>query len=160
MTQRLACQAADLFAAAAPMAFPIPFNPLSLCQPSRPMPVLMFMGLTDALVPYASAAPSFQYWRTFDGCAGASPDETVVAGGSMCETFTQCNDGVEAGLCSIASNSPSPFQGHILYINPDMNLSQAAWDFLSQFQLVAAHPAAAKKLLIKNKLPDSEPKNT
>src|SRR5262245_55518496 len=161
MTQRLACQAADLFAAAAPMAFPIPFNPLALCQPSRPIPVLMFMGLTDALVPYASAAPSFQYWRTFDGCVGTSPDETVVAGGSMCETFTQCSDGVEAGLCSIASNSPAPFAGHILYINPDMNLSQVAWDFLSQFQLpVIAHPAAAKKLLIKNKLPDSEYKNS
>jgi len=59
MTQRLACDAADVFAAAAPMAFPIPFNPLSTCQPSRPIAVLMFMGLTDQLVPYSSAAPSF-----------------------------------------------------------------------------------------------------
>jgi polyhydroxybutyrate depolymerase len=160
MTHRLACQAADLFAAAAPMASPIALIPMSSCQPSRPISVLMFMGLTDALVPYATAAPSFQYWRTFDGCVGASPDETVVVGGSMCETFTQCNDGVEAGLCSIASNSPAPFAGHILYINPDMNLSQVAWDFLSQFQLpVVAQPAAAKKLLIKNKLPDNESKN-
>src|SRR5262249_10681303 len=44
MPQRLACDAADLFAAAAPMAFPIPLAPRTECQPSRAMPVLTFMG--------------------------------------------------------------------------------------------------------------------
>jgi polyhydroxybutyrate depolymerase len=165
MTQRLACEAADLFAAAAPMAFPIPFVPLSTCQPSRPIAVLMFMGLTDQLVSYASAAPSFQYWRDFDGCVGGSPDETVVTGDSFCETYTQCSDGVEAGLCSILSISPAPFEGHILYINNDLNLSVVAWNFLSRFQLPASvppsteQPVAAKKLFIKNKLPDDESRN-
>jgi polyhydroxybutyrate depolymerase len=158
MTQRLACDAADLFAAAAPMAFPI----VSGCAPSRPIAVLMFMGLTDALVNYASAAPSFQFWRTFDGCVGGAPDETVVTGDSFCETYTQCSDGVEAGLCSILSNSGAPFPGHVLYINLDLNLSEVAWDFLSRFQLPVVftdQPVAAKKLLIKNKLPEDEPKN-
>lgn len=163
MTQRLACEAADLFAAAAPMAFPIPFVPLSTCQPSRPIAVLMFMGLTDQLVNYASAAPSFQYWRTFDGCVGGPPDETLVTGDSYCETYTQCTDGVEAGLCSILSTFGPPFAGHVLYFNNDLNLSEVAWDFLSRFQLPAPpsteQPVAAKKLLIKNKLPDNESKN-
>jgi hypothetical protein len=160
MTQRLACEAADLFAAAAPMAFPIPFSPITDCQPSRPIAVLMFMGKTDALVPYASAAPSFQHWRNVDGCVGATPDETIVSGNSDCATYTQCTDGVAAGLCSITSTSGNPFPGHVLYINPDLNLSVVAWDFLSRFQLPGAQqPAAAKKLLIKNKLPDDESKN-
>src|SRR5262249_46752885 len=53
MTQRLACDAADLFAAAAPMSFPIPLRPLSACQPVRSMPVLTVMGLTDVLVVYS-----------------------------------------------------------------------------------------------------------
>jgi len=165
MTQRLACDAADVFAAAAPMAFPIPFNPLSTCQPSRPIAVLMFMGLTDQLVPYSSAAPSFQYWRTFDGCAGGPPDESVVTGDSFCDTYTHCADGVEAGLCSITSVSPAPFAGHILYINNDLILSEVAWAFLSRFQLPQVgpppteQPVAAKKLLIKNKLPDDESRN-
>jgi polyhydroxybutyrate depolymerase len=142
MTQRLACEAADLFAAAAPMAFPIPFAPLSTCQPSRPIAVLMFMGLTDQLVSYATAGPSFQYWRTFDGCAGGSPDESVVTGDSFCDTYTQCDAGVEAGLCSILSTSPAPYEGHVLYFNNDLNLSVAAWNFLSRFQLPAAEPPA------------------
>lgn len=165
MTQRLACEAADLFAAAAPMAFPIPFVPLSTCQPSRPIAVLMFMGLTDQLVNYASAAPSFQYWRNVDGCAGGPPDETVVTGDSFCETYTQCSDGVESGLCSILSTFPPPFEGHVLYVNNDLNLSVVAWDFLSRFQLPASappsteQPIAAKKVFIKNTLPDDESRN-
>src|SRR5262245_29366030 len=40
MTHRLACEAADIFAAAAPLAFPISSNPPSSCQPSRHIPVL------------------------------------------------------------------------------------------------------------------------
>ena len=64
MSQRLACDAADLFAAAAPMAFPVPFKPLTGCRPTRAMPVLTFMGLTDVLVHYdggifPSAADTF-----------------------------------------------------------------------------------------------------
>lgn len=161
MTQRLACEAADLVAAAAPMAFPIPFIPLTLCEPSRPIAVLMFMGLTDQLVSYAGAAPSFARWRTVDGCTGASPDETLVAGDSFCDTYTHCAAGVEVGLCSILSTSPAPFEGHILQINNDLNLSVVAWDFLSRFQLPVAsveQPLAAKKLLITNPLPDNESK--
>src|SRR5688572_12607315 len=37
MTHRLACEAADLFAAAAPLAFPISLSPPSSCDPSRPI---------------------------------------------------------------------------------------------------------------------------
>ncbi len=135
MTQRLACEAADAFAAAAPMAYPIPLIPLSSCQPSRPMPVLMFMGLTDQLVSYTTAAPSFDHWRDVDGCGNGSPEQTVVSGASFCETHTVCADGVQAGLCSILSTSPMPFEGHILYANDDFNLAEVAWDFLSQFTL-------------------------
>src|SRR5262245_51693710 len=49
MSQRLACDAADLFAASAPMAFPVAYIPATGCQPSRSIPVLTFMGLTDML---------------------------------------------------------------------------------------------------------------
>ncbi len=50
MSHRLACDAADLFAAAAPMAFPLAYQPATGCQPSRSIPVLTVMGLTDMLV--------------------------------------------------------------------------------------------------------------
>jgi polyhydroxybutyrate depolymerase len=144
LSQRLACDAADFFAAAAPMAFPVPFEPLTGCRPTRAMPVLTFMGLTDVLVHYdggafPSAAETFTYWHDVDGCAAGDPDERVVVGQSRCETYTKCTNGVQAGLCSItaASFGGSPVDGHVLYINPDFKLAEVAWAFFSQFTLPA-----------------------
>src|SRR5258706_10847605 len=78
VSQRLACEAADLFAAAAPMAFPISISPPSSCVPSRPIPVLTFMGLTDTIVPYnggsfPSAATTFTHWRNTNQCGAGTP---------------------------------------------------------------------------------------
>src|SRR5262249_62178341 len=80
MTQRLACDAADVFAAGVPMSFPLPFRPLSACQPVRAMPVLTMMGLTHIVVPYngglfGSAPSTFAYWRGHDGRRGGAPGQ-------------------------------------------------------------------------------------
>lgn len=142
ISQRLACEAADLFAATAPMAFPIPLRPLPRCHPSRPIPVLTFMGLTDILVRYedgafGSAPETFAYWHDIDGCVGSAPDIIEPTGASRCEYFTHCRNGVEAGLCSItAQDFPGAFfSGHILYLNEDLDLARVAWDFLKRFRL-------------------------
>jgi polyhydroxybutyrate depolymerase len=142
MSQRLACDAADVFAAAVPMSFPIPLRPLSACQPSRAMPVLTVMGLTDVLVPYdggpfGSAPATFAYWRDVDGCGSGPPDQVVEHGQSRCETYTKCAQGVQAGLCSIFSNSfvGTVIEGHVVYFNDDFVLADVAWQFLSSFQL-------------------------
>jgi polyhydroxybutyrate depolymerase len=149
MSHRLACDAADLFAAAAPMAFPVPFRPLSHCQPVRSIPVLTVMGLTDALVSYEgglfpSAAQTFAYWHDINGCGAATPDVLVESGQSRCETYSACQNGVQVGLCSVVArafpNLPT-ISGHILYLNDDFNLAQVAWGFLSQFQLPPSVPA-------------------
>lgn len=128
MTHRLACEAADVFAAFVPSAAFIGVSP---CVPSRPLALLMMMGLNDTTVPYGTAAPSFLSWRNNGQCVGVTPDETVVDGGSNCQTYTNCADGVEVGLCSINS-------GHVVYINPDIVVAQVAWDFMSRFSLPAA----------------------
>jgi polyhydroxybutyrate depolymerase len=153
ISQRLACDAADLFAASAPMAFPVPFIPLTGCRPSRPIPVLTFMGITDVLVSYTgglfpSAPDTFAFWKGSDGCTGDAPDQTVTAGNSRCETYTSCSEGTEAGLCSIdaATFGGSPIDGHILYFNPDFDLAQVAWAFLSRFSLPPDATAAQAAL--------------
>jgi polyhydroxybutyrate depolymerase len=143
MTQRLACEAADLFAAAAPMAFPVPYtNFAAQCLPSESIPILSFMGLTDALVSYAGAAPSFAGWRDKNGCdSGGTPVETTeIYGGSSCEIDTSCGEvGLEVGLCSVRGTAFGPpleiFSGHILYINDDaFDLSQRAWEFMRDYR--------------------------
>src|SRR5262245_25329146 len=142
MTQRLACDAADVFAAAVPMSFPIPLRPLSTCQPVRAMPVLTVMGLTDVLVrysggPFGSAPATFSYWRDVDGCGSGPPDDVVEHGQSRCETYTACAQGVQAGLCSITANSfiGTRIEGHVVYLNADFNLADVAWNFFSSFTL-------------------------
>jgi hypothetical protein len=166
MTQRLGCEAADLFAAVAPVAFPIGLQPITACQPSRPIAVLTFQGLTDALVPYEgggpfySAAESFAHWRGANGCGDGAVESEVVQGASRCDTDTSCSAGVEVGLCSITSTFTLPIAaGHILYINADFDLAVLIWDFLSRFALPGEPPPlarglAGKKLALKD---DADP---
>ena len=155
MAHRLACDAANVFAAVAPVAFPLPFDPLSSCQPLRPIPVLHFAGIDDVVVPFSGCSPettpcnidpdlvlsaatdSFTHWREVNGCISDPDDpleEIFVQGTSMCETDTSCAGGVQVGLCSINGVDFAPWRGHVIYINEDgLNLAQIAWDFLSQF---------------------------
>jgi polyhydroxybutyrate depolymerase len=158
MTQRLACEAADVFAAAAPVAFPIGLQPITACAPSRPIAVLAFQGLTDALVPYEgggpfySAAESFAHWRAAGGCGSGAVEEEVVQGASRCDTNTSCAEGVEVGLCSITSTFTLPIAaGHILYINDDFDLAALIWAFVSRFAL-PAEPAPLPALVAGKKL--------
>jgi polyhydroxybutyrate depolymerase len=154
MTHRLACDAGDLFAAAAPVAFPIPFLELSECRPSRSIPVLTFMGLTDVLVPYegggafSSAADTFAYWSAVNGCGTGTPQETVVSGDSRCETHTECANGVQTGLCSITARAfPGLFfDGHILFLNEDFDLAALIWAFVSRFRLEGTDAPASGTL--------------
>jgi poly(3-hydroxybutyrate) depolymerase len=151
MVQRLACEAADVFAAAAPVAFPLVLDPLTSCHPARPISVLHFAGLTDGIIPYEggvvvspvtgqmfvvpSAQSSFAYWAATDACGAGPPDVVEDLGnGATCATYTSCAAGVAVGLCSI--HGSAALSGHILYANTDgVNVAQRAWDFLSGFTL-------------------------
>jgi polyhydroxybutyrate depolymerase len=134
MSHFLACKAADVFAAVAPVSFPLALNPLSDCQPSRPVAVIHFHGLNDMVVPYdglgtiPSAPDSFEYWGGVDGCS-TPPETTFTKGGSACDTFSNCDNDVKVTLCSISG-------GHVLYFNSDsVNIADLAWGFLSQFSI-------------------------
>jgi polyhydroxybutyrate depolymerase len=108
MAHLLACNAADIFAAAAPVSMS---NGVSSCSPTRPISVVMTRGTTDPLVPYdgsllfASATEDFERWGSLDGCS-AEP----VAAGELCQTLTGCSAGVEVSLCTLDA-------GHVLYAN-------------------------------------------
>ena len=80
MTNRLACERADLFAAVAPVAGTLGAN--VACNPSRPVSVLETHGTADPIVPFNGgtmtgrggvsnivAAPAMvDRWRQVDGC--------------------------------------------------------------------------------------------
>ncbi|MCW5893031.1 MAG: hypothetical protein KIT14_21150 [bacterium] len=151
MSHRLACDAADLFAAVAPMAFPLPYADFADCRPARAIPVLTVMGLTDTLVayeggPFPSAADTFAWWRDANGCTGTPA--TVAHGVARCETYASCNAGVEVSLCSVVAQAfPGlPISGHVLYLNDQLVLAEEAWRFLSRFTLSEVAPAAETAL--------------
>src|SRR5262249_14911081 len=74
MTQLLACEAADLFAAAVPVAGMVGVD----CKPSRAIPVMDFHGTADMTVPYDDSTmlgsegvgipDMMSLWAMRDGC--------------------------------------------------------------------------------------------
>jgi polyhydroxybutyrate depolymerase len=89
---RLACEAGDLIAAAAPVAA---LDPLA-CTPRRPVPVLAINGTGDFIVPFGggllgmpSAQESFSRWRARNRCAGAER-VAFAQGDSTCVLAEGC----------------------------------------------------------------------
>lgn len=82
MAARMACDAGDLIAAAAPVAGG--YSSLPDCRAARPLPVLEIHGLADEVVPYrgkgpggaGAVGPYLAGWRTRDGCAAAARRST------------------------------------------------------------------------------------
>lgn len=109
ISQLLACKAADVFGAAAPMGSNLTMlNAQTDCQPSRPIPIFMINGTADPLVGYdtpslaggLSVPASFQHWAEVDGCTG-EPEVTLQQGAATCRTYKQCAAGTEVTLCSV-----------------------------------------------------------
>jgi polyhydroxybutyrate depolymerase len=98
MAHRLACEAADVFAAAASVT-----GVLSLagpCTPSRPISMVQFHGTADNIVGFAPVPAMMADWAARNGCSAVS--ETTFEQGDMhCETWPGCDAGVEVSSCTI-----------------------------------------------------------
>jgi polyhydroxybutyrate depolymerase len=134
MSNRVACDAADLFAAVAPVAS---FLGLRDCSPSRPIPILMFNGTEDPLVPYAAASRSYATWGEHNGCTG-EPEVTFANGDSSCVTYAECAEGATTTFCTVEGGGHTwpgaiaiPGLGHT---TDDLDATDAMWDFF------VAHP--------------------
>jgi polyhydroxybutyrate depolymerase len=119
MSHLLACETADLFAATAPVSMGNGTDP---CTPSRPISVVMTRGTRDRLVPFnggifPSAQQDFSQWAALNGCRGAPQPAS-----DLCETFTDCNGGVEVKLCTVNA-------GHVLYSNAqNFSVPDVVWE--------------------------------
>lgn len=118
MSHLLACNAADLFAASAPVSMGNGTRP---CQPSRPISVVMTRGTQDTLVSFnggvfPSAQADFEQWAELNGCQG-EPEPVD----DLCQVFSNCDAGVEVKLCALAA-------GHVLYNNSqDFSVPDTVW---------------------------------
>ena len=140
MSYRLACDAADLFAAFAPVSGA--YQKYGDCNPGRPVPAVAFHGTDDNLLPYQGIPPLFLpvrdwaiEWASRNGC-GSTPAITYQKGDVTGETWSGCNQGADVVLYTIAgkghswpgSNMPASIT------TQDIDATDAMWDFFS------AHP--------------------
>ena len=86
MSQRLACEMSDTFAAVASVAGTLPDDLSSRCKPAKPISVMLVHGTDDPIVPYSggsialgtraiggkvwSAKDTFDFWSKHDRCSG------------------------------------------------------------------------------------------
>jgi polyhydroxybutyrate depolymerase len=97
MSARMACEAADLLAAAAPVAGG--YSTLPDCLPARPLPVLEIHGLRDEVVPYHGKGPNgdgaadryVEEWRARDRCSPHAARSTPAP--NVLELRWACPDG-------------------------------------------------------------------
>lgn len=140
MSNRLACEHADVFAAIAPVAGTIS---IPVCNPSRPVGVFHFHGTADKNVPYDGNATNqpvhdiLQAWADRNGCA-PTPAVTFMQADAKCETWSNCNGGVEVKLCSFEGEGHCwPGQSFCPYgaSTTTLNASEEAAKFFEQYHL-------------------------
>ena len=91
MSTRLACDAADVFAAVANVAGANPWPDMGNCQPSRPIPYLHFHGDADPTVDYDNAQMTVDYFLTaVNNCNLNSDTITYQNGDSTCVAYSGC----------------------------------------------------------------------
>jgi polyhydroxybutyrate depolymerase len=119
MAHLLACRAADLFAATAPVSMG---NGTTPCEPARPISVVMARGVLDLVArfdgssEYPGAEEDFAHWRDLNGCSG-EPQPVD----DECDRYENCTGGVEVMACRVLGQ-------HVLYENiVDFSVPDAAW---------------------------------
>jgi len=115
MSYKLACEAADVIAAIAPVDFDCVVGENNVpscggCDPGRPITEVQFRATNDALVAYEGgpapipqgmdfpgAEANLADWGQINQCTGAPQP---VADNTSCRTFPSCGAGVETTLCT------------------------------------------------------------
>lgn len=133
MTFRLACLAADLFAAYGPMGAGVPPAEVDGCKPARPASLMLTIGKNDPLNAWdgVPAGPGINalgvrdLFRDRNGCSDAA-HETY---GKFCSGHEQCSAGVEVHVCLVNG-------GHDAWGNSDnFNIPSENWKLFERMRL-------------------------
>ncbi|MBN1967357.1 MAG: prolyl oligopeptidase family serine peptidase [Anaerolineae bacterium] len=157
MSFRLACDAADRFAAVAPVAMNFPVELARTCTPAEPVALLMITGMDDPIVPYGGgpirvlfstrgevmpAAESAAWWAVVDGCGAAESAQLADAapddGTSLVRTVYQdCAPGAVTLLTVTGGGHTWPggwqYFGERLIgrTSREIDASAVIWDFFA-----------------------------
>jgi polyhydroxybutyrate depolymerase len=131
MSYRLACEAADVIAAVAPVDFDcVVGGGCGNCSPSRPITTVQFRGTNDTAVPYggpnSGAQANFATWGEINACNGDAAALQQSADG--CEAFPGCGAGAETVLCTVQDGTHCGSYG-------SFDIARVAWDLLQNHPL-------------------------
>ncbi len=163
MAQRLACEAADVFAAAVSVTAQMSVDLAPKCQPSRPIAVALINGTLDPIVPYGggqvtlfgkprgaiwSTDDTIAFWRRHNGCEGdpvevaTSPVDGADPTRGHSRVWRTCR-GAAVGLVRVEGGGHTwPGAGPAL---PEaiVGKTSSAFDVLSWMEAFVAPPAQA-----------------
>jgi polyhydroxybutyrate depolymerase len=131
----LACNAADIIAAVAPLCGTAFFDLETACMPSRPISVMHSIGAQDTLNCWegepSGSQPGQQCtkgvltaFQRINECKG----EIQPSYDGVCETVGECAGGTEVTICNLNI-------GHIIWPAPDMDVPLEHWKFMRRFHL-------------------------
>jgi len=156
-THRLGCELTDRFAAIAPTSGMMTEPITARCQPSRPLPIVIFHGTGDPLAPYAGgekrraegqvahAVPAFAaFWASKNGCqpepeSAALPDVSRDGTTVTRTAYRGCAQGADVVLYTIHDGGHA-WAGGPQYLpkslvgraSRDLNASAAIWEFFKR----------------------------
>ena len=167
LSLRLACEAADVFAAVAPVAATMPAELGARCRPAKPVAVLAINGTADALVPYVgghartaqaqrgaiwSADRTVAFWARHNRCANPPsmrvlPDVDPDDGSRVIESdYRACADApvkllrIEGGGHTWPGGAEGLPPSMVGTTNQDIDASEVIWEF---FKAAPPRDAAA-----------------
>lgn len=152
MASQLACDASDVFAAAAPVSgLRLP----AACDATRAMPIIAFHGGADAVDPFAGHGQAYwtysvpdaaRMWAAHDGCS-ATPDQSQPVAGVTLTVFKTCGAGAAVELYEVNAlghewpGGPAMPKRITRLLGPQSNLIDAnelMWALFSSHPLPAA----------------------
>jgi polyhydroxybutyrate depolymerase len=152
MAITLACKLPERIAAVGSVAGAYPFS-VSECQPSRPVPTIVFHGTADPIVPYLGgqarasgfSMPSIPDWvadlAQYNGCAN-DPIKLPAVGDVHGIQYTDCAQNSDVVFYIIDGGGHSwPGGGSLPRIivgntNRDIDATEAMWDFFCKHPLL------------------------
>ena len=141
MSYRIGCEAADTFAAIAPVAGVLSLPPKK-CLPTKAVPSIAFHGTWDLVSSYKKAGgfstmgamQMFSLWAKKNQCKG-DPIVTFKEDNVSCESYQSCAEGAEIKFCTIDRGGHCwPGRPCRLGASSTINGSEMIADFLLQFE--------------------------
>ncbi len=128
LAHTIACEDSELLTAISGVVSSMAYPDVDVCQPTKPVPVLMISGGDDNI---ADRQVTFNKWLALNSCVGSPATEEI--GVFTCTTYDNCADGVETTHCvGVGVGHCWPGTDFIPPCSQDLDATQYTWNFFQR----------------------------